>query len=84
MPSRVLMANHAHLSIPDTRGGRAFSDGEFYFGRVLPGEYELRIAESSLRALRAVAEGAPIFFTVSPAGDQFLVEIPPIRLVPAG
>jgi hypothetical protein len=62
---------------------RTFSDGEFYFGRVLPGEYELRIAESSLRALRAVAEGAPILFTVSPAGDQFLVEIPPIRLVPA-
>jgi hypothetical protein len=63
---------------------RTFSDGEFYFGRVLPGEYELRIAESSLRALRAAAEGAPIHFTVSPAGDGFLVEIPPIRLVPAG
>jgi hypothetical protein len=63
---------------------RTFSDGEFYFGRVLPGEYELRIAESSLRALRAVAEGSPIRFTVSPAGDGFLVEIPPIRLVPAG
>jgi hypothetical protein len=62
---------------------RTFSDGEFYFGRVLPGEYELRIAESSLRALRAVPEGAPILFTVPPAGDQFLVEIPPIRLVPA-
>lgn len=63
---------------------RTFSDGEFYFGRVLPGEYELRIAESSLRALRAVAEGVPILFTVSPAGTEFLVEIPPIRLVPAG
>jgi hypothetical protein len=62
---------------------RTFSDGEFYFGRVLPGEYELRIAESSLRALRAVPEGAPILFAVPPAGDQFLVEIPPIRLVPA-
>lgn len=62
---------------------RTFSDGEFYFGRVLPGEYELRITESSLRALGAAAEGAPIVFTVSPAGDQFLVEIPPIRLVPA-
>ncbi|HEX6909276.1 MAG TPA: hypothetical protein VF142_02725, partial [Longimicrobium sp.] len=63
---------------------RTFSDGEFYFGRVLPGEYELRIAESSLRALGAAAEGAPIRFTVSSAGDGFLVEIPPIRLVPAG
>ena len=51
---------------------------------MLPGEYELRIAETSLRALGAAAEGAPILFTVSPAGDQFLVEIPPIRLVPAG
>lgn len=60
---------------------RTFSDGEFYFGRVLPGEYELRIAETSLRALGAVAEGVPLLFAVSPAGDQFLVEIPPIRLV---
>jgi hypothetical protein len=63
---------------------RTFSDGEFYFGRVLPGEYELRVAESSLRALRAVAEGAPILFTVPPAGDGFLVEIPPVRLVRGG
>jgi hypothetical protein len=61
---------------------RTFSDGEFYFGRVLPGEYELRVAESSLRALGAAAQGAPILFAVPAAGDGFLVEIPPIRLVP--
>jgi hypothetical protein len=56
-----------------------FTDGEFYFGRVLPGEYRLRVAESSLRALGAAAV-ADVPFTVAGTGDQILVEIPPVRL----
>ena len=57
-----------------------FSDGEFYLGRVLPGEYEARVAESSLRALGAAPDPASVRFTIPAAGDPPLVEVPPIRL----
>lgn len=60
-----------------------FSDGAFYVSRIRPGSYELRVAESSLRALRARAEPAVFRFTVPAAGEETLVEIPPVRLVRA-
>lgn len=60
-----------------------FSDGAFYVGRIRPGEYEIRVAESSLRALRARVAGTPPRVTISAAGADPLVEVPTIRLVRA-
>lgn len=60
-----------------------FSDGAFYLGRIRPGEYEIRVAESSLRALRARIAGAPPRVTIAAAGADPLVEVPTIRLVRA-
>lgn len=57
-----------------------FSDGEFYIGRVLPGVYDVRVTDSSLRALGARAEPASQRVTVPPGGDQPLVEIPAFQL----
>lgn len=59
-----------------------FSDGEYYVGRLRPGEYEVRVAASSLQALGARAEPEAVRFTVSSAGDEILVEAPPIQLLP--
>jgi hypothetical protein len=58
-----------------------FSDGTFYIGRIRPGRYQVRVSESSLRALGARATPAP--FTVPASGTNPLVEIPAIRLVRA-
>jgi hypothetical protein len=58
-----------------------FSDGEYYLSRVSPGTYEIRVAESSLRALNARAEPAPVVLVVPAGGDSVLVEAPVITLV---
>ncbi|MBV9773260.1 MAG: hypothetical protein JO040_04885, partial [Gemmatimonadetes bacterium] len=58
----------------------SFSDGEFYVSRVRPGEYELRVAESSLRALKARAEPAVVRFTVPAQGEETVVDLPTLRL----
>ncbi|HYW05456.1 MAG TPA: carboxypeptidase-like regulatory domain-containing protein [Longimicrobium sp.] len=60
-----------------------FSDGAFYVARITPGEYEVRVSESSLRALGARSEPASLRVTVPSSGDQPLVELPPLRLVRA-
>jgi hypothetical protein len=60
-----------------------FSDGEFYISRLRPGRYELRTAESSLRALRARAEPERVRFAISAKGDEVLVELEPITLINA-
>ena len=57
-----------------------FSDGFYYVSRVRPGRYRLTVAPASLEALDAVAEPAATEFTVSSAGDELVVEIPPIHL----
>ncbi|HEX2188974.1 MAG TPA: hypothetical protein VHG51_08765, partial [Longimicrobiaceae bacterium] len=74
------------LELREVESGRTesvvtFSDGEFYVSRVRPGEYELRVAPSSLQALRARAVPGTVRFRVAPAGDDLLVELEPIRLV---
>ncbi|HET6762906.1 MAG TPA: hypothetical protein VFH27_04515, partial [Longimicrobiaceae bacterium] len=58
----------------------SFSDGAFYVGRLRPGEYEVRISESSLRALGARAVPATTPLTVPAAGRDALIELPRIRL----
>lgn len=58
-----------------------FSDGEYYLSRVRPGTYEIRVAESSLRALNARAEPAPVVLIVPAGGESVLVEAPVITLV---
>jgi outer membrane usher protein FimD/PapC len=60
-----------------------FSDGAFYVARIAPGEYEVRVSESSLRALGARSEPASIRVVVPSSGDQPLVELPPLRLLRA-
>jgi outer membrane usher protein FimD/PapC len=57
-----------------------FSDGTFYLGRVRPGEYEVRVSESSLRALGARSDPASVRVVVPAGGDQQLVEVPPIQI----
>ncbi len=61
-----------------------FSDGEYYVGRLRPGEYEVRVAASSLQALGARAEPEAVRFTVSSSGDEILVEAPPIQVLKTG
>ncbi|HEV2145874.1 MAG TPA: carboxypeptidase-like regulatory domain-containing protein, partial [Longimicrobiaceae bacterium] len=58
-----------------------FSDGEYYLGRLRPGEYEVRVAASSLAVLGARAEPEAVRFTIPASGDEVLVEAPPILLV---
>jgi hypothetical protein len=57
-----------------------FSDGEYYLSRVRPGTYEIRVAESSLRALNARAEPSPAVIVVPPGGESVLVEASVITL----
>lgn len=76
------------LELADLRTGEVqrivtFSDGEFYVGRLFPGEYELRVAATSLTALRAAARPASVRVQVPASGDAMLVEAPPIQLVRA-
>ncbi|MDB4949792.1 MAG: uncharacterized protein JWM27_2441 [Gemmatimonadetes bacterium] len=56
-----------------------FSDGEFYVGRVLPGRYQVRVAESSLRALHARSVPGTVRVDVA-AGADAIVEVPRIVL----
>ena len=75
------------LLITDVESGesasaRTFSDGQFYISRVRPGRYRLEIAPSSLDALRARPEPASLEFVVPATGDNPVVELPPVRLVP--
>jgi hypothetical protein len=64
----------------DVQRVATFSDGEFYVSRVRPGAYEIRVAESSLRALNATADPNPLVVVVSAAGQDVLVQAPPITL----
>jgi hypothetical protein len=57
-----------------------FSDGEYYLSRLRPGTYEIRVAESSLRALNARAEPSPAIIVVPSGGESLLVEAPVITL----
>lgn len=56
-----------------------FSDGEFYVSRLRPGEYRLRVAESSLEVLGARAEPEALDFSIR--GEEPAVELPPVRLL---
>lgn len=70
------------LATGTTTSTSTFSDGDFYVSRIRPGEYELRVAESSLRVLSAVSEPEAVRFTVSARAGEILVELPPIHLRP--
>ena len=63
----------------DVQRVSTFSDGEFYVSRVRPGTYDIRVAESSLRALNAIADPNPLVLVVPASGDV-LVQAPPITL----
>ncbi|HEX8359250.1 MAG TPA: hypothetical protein VF613_04055, partial [Longimicrobium sp.] len=60
-----------------------FSDGEFYVSRLLPGTYEIRVSESSLRALNARVQEGVVRVEVRPGADMSIAEAPPIHLVRA-
>lgn len=60
-----------------------FSDGEYYISRVLPGRYELRVADSSLRALGAEAQGGLLSLDVPPDPNGLLMEAGSLLLRPA-
>lgn len=60
-----------------------FSDGEFYFPRLPAGAYTLTVAESSLRALRAVVAPPAAPFTVPGGASEGPVLAPPLTLDPA-
>jgi hypothetical protein len=60
-----------------------FSDGEFYLSRVRPGEYTLRVDQSTLDALGAVMDGGAVRVTVTAQGTD-AVGLPTIRLVAKG
>ncbi|MBA2671537.1 MAG: carboxypeptidase regulatory-like domain-containing protein [Gemmatimonadetes bacterium] len=57
-----------------------FSDGEFYFPRLQPGDYTVRVAESSLDALRAVMEGDEMRITVPGGTGGRPIQTPSIML----
>ncbi|MEX0891921.1 MAG: hypothetical protein WEB88_07080 [Gemmatimonadota bacterium] len=59
-----------------------FSDGQFYVSRILPGRYRIAVARSSLDALGAEGSPASLEFTVPAAGNDLLVDVPPLHLVP--
>lgn len=63
----------------DTVRAMTFADGEFYISRVRPGTWELRIAASSVAALRAIAP-EPMRVIVPGTGADVLVEIPEVRI----
>ncbi|HEX2167093.1 MAG TPA: carboxypeptidase-like regulatory domain-containing protein [Longimicrobiales bacterium] len=57
-----------------------FSDGFYYVSRLRPGRYRIAVSPASLDALGARASPAFIDFTVDPAADELVVELPPIHL----
>jgi len=56
---------------------RTFSDGEFYFQRVPPGSFTLRVADSSLQALGLCGGSEEV---VLPVLGNAVVVAPPLRL----
>lgn len=61
---------------------RTFSDGVFYFQRIPPGRYTIEVARASLDALGATGT-RPVPLVVPAAGDA-PVEVPALRIRPAG
>jgi hypothetical protein len=57
-----------------------FSDGEFYFGRLVPGSYRLRVAQSSLDALGAAQEAGAVSVEVEPRAEGAPVQAPTILI----
>jgi hypothetical protein len=86
VPGRgVPTAGGVTVEVVDERGTvvdrvLTFSDGGFYIGRIRPGDYQLRVSESSLRTLGARAVPAATLLRV-PASGPPLVEVPAIQLV---
>lgn len=60
---------------------RTFSDGTFYLSRLRPGRYAVRVADSSLRALRACALPAHQVWVVDPADGSAPAELLPFQLL---
>jgi hypothetical protein len=71
------------LGSGETTSAVTFSDGQFYISRLRPGSYRLEVAPSSLQVLGARGQPADLNFTVHAGGHQIVVELPPIRLIPA-
>jgi hypothetical protein len=57
-----------------------FSDGEFYISRLVPGDYQLRVAESSLEALGAEQPEGELIVRVEARVEGSPVEAPPIMI----
>lgn len=59
-----------------------FSDGQFYVSRIRPGRYSVAVTPSSLAAIGADGRTGSLEFAVPTDGDDFIVDLPPIHLVP--
>ena len=58
---------------------RTFSDGGFYLSQVKPGRYELSVAASSLKALRATLPAVPVVEVKGDADE--VIELPALAIV---
>jgi hypothetical protein len=59
---------------------RTFSDGEFYVSRLAPGDYEVRVADASLRVLNAVSRPGALAVRVPVGEEEMEFALPPIRI----
>lgn len=82
----VRTAAGLRFTLTHAHSGRVFEgmtlmDGTLYVSQVPVGRYTLRFEEADLDALGAVVVGAPLQVDVTADGpDEFVVELPPIRL----
>jgi hypothetical protein len=72
-----------NLATDEVTEVRTFSDGEYYVSRMRPGDYEVRIAQSSLRALGAIAQPGVLQVRVPAQSDAFVVSLQPFTLTAA-
>lgn len=70
-----------NLETAEVTETRTFSDGEYYISRMRPGDYEVRVAESSLDALSAVSRPGVLRVHVPAQSEEFAVSLEPFRLV---